>query len=168
MVTHSSILAWRIPWTNEPGGLQVGYRWATLLSKKSDMTKAKAWSSVKCSKTLFCLSFEVELDPCPKATLLFLDCSSLVSNISSVSWLATLGVWSLGLREGPGGWSLFFTNKKWGTARLQCPAVPQGPVWFQSDCNVSSFHCSHPACKYTLYYETVEKFSDLSLDFLLC
>ena len=22
MVTHSSILAWRIPWTKEPGGLQ--------------------------------------------------------------------------------------------------------------------------------------------------
>ena len=32
--THSSILAWRIPWTEEPGGLQsmgsqrVGYNWA--------------------------------------------------------------------------------------------------------------------------------------------
>ena len=31
--THSSILAWRIPWTEEPGGLQsMGY-------KESDMTK---------------------------------------------------------------------------------------------------------------------------------
>ena len=34
MVTHPSILAWRIPWTEEPGGLQsmesqrVGYNWA--------------------------------------------------------------------------------------------------------------------------------------------
>ena len=33
--THSSILAWRIPWTEEPGGLQsmgsqrVGHNWAT-------------------------------------------------------------------------------------------------------------------------------------------
>ena len=27
MATHSSILAWRIPWTEEPGGLQsVGYQ----------------------------------------------------------------------------------------------------------------------------------------------
>ena len=37
MVTHSSILAWRIPWTKEPGGLQsigsqrVGHDWATSL-----------------------------------------------------------------------------------------------------------------------------------------
>ena len=35
MATHSSILAWRIPWTEEPGGLQsmgwrrAGYDWAT-------------------------------------------------------------------------------------------------------------------------------------------
>ena len=35
MATHSSILAWRIPWAEEPGGLQsmgsqrVGHSWAT-------------------------------------------------------------------------------------------------------------------------------------------
>ena len=38
MATHSSILAWRIPWTEKPGGLQstgsqrVGHDWATSLS----------------------------------------------------------------------------------------------------------------------------------------
>ena len=37
MVTHSSILAWRVPWTEEPGRLQstgsqkVGHNWATSL-----------------------------------------------------------------------------------------------------------------------------------------
>ena len=37
MATHSSTLAWRIPWTEEPGGLQsmgsqrVGHNWATWL-----------------------------------------------------------------------------------------------------------------------------------------
>ena len=37
MATHSRILAWRIPWTKEPGGLQstgsqrVGHDWVTLL-----------------------------------------------------------------------------------------------------------------------------------------
>ena len=33
MVTHSSILAWRIPWTEEPGGLQ------SMGSKESDTTE---------------------------------------------------------------------------------------------------------------------------------
>ena len=38
MATHSSLLAWRIPWTEEPGGLhstglqRVGHDWATSLS----------------------------------------------------------------------------------------------------------------------------------------
>ena len=37
MATHSSVLAWRIPWTEEPGGLQSqgGVRGR----KESDMTK---------------------------------------------------------------------------------------------------------------------------------
>ena len=33
MATHSSILAWRIPWTEEPGGLLF------MGSKESDMTE---------------------------------------------------------------------------------------------------------------------------------
>ena len=33
MATHSSILAWRIPWTGEPGGLQ------SMGLQESDMTK---------------------------------------------------------------------------------------------------------------------------------
>ena len=33
MATHSSILAWRIPWTEEPGGLQSAVR------KESDTTE---------------------------------------------------------------------------------------------------------------------------------
>ena len=32
MATHSSLLAWRIPWTEEPGGLQ------SMGHKESDMT----------------------------------------------------------------------------------------------------------------------------------
>ena len=33
MATHSSILAWRIPWTEEPGGLQ------SMAHKELDMTE---------------------------------------------------------------------------------------------------------------------------------
>ena len=33
IATHSSILAWRIPWTEEPGGLQ------SMSHKESDMTE---------------------------------------------------------------------------------------------------------------------------------
>ena len=32
MATHSSILAWEVPWTEEPGGLQ------PMVSQESDMT----------------------------------------------------------------------------------------------------------------------------------
>ena len=60
MATHSSILAWRIPWTEEPGGLQstgsqrVGHDWATSLhfsnyhklreTKEGDVTKCHGGS----------------------------------------------------------------------------------------------------------------------------
>ena len=46
MATHSSILAWRIPWTEEPGGLQstgsqrVGHDWVTSLS----LSERVSWS----------------------------------------------------------------------------------------------------------------------------
>ena len=46
MATHSSILAWRIPWTEEPGGLQpmesqrVGHNEAIKLARKLRHGKA--------------------------------------------------------------------------------------------------------------------------------
>ena len=46
MATHSSILAWRIPWTEEPGGLQ------SMDHKESDMTEQLTlllFHSHKCS-----------------------------------------------------------------------------------------------------------------------
>ena len=42
MAPHSSALAWKIPWTGEPGGLQsmgslrVGHNWATSLSRTGE------------------------------------------------------------------------------------------------------------------------------------
>ena len=49
MATHSSTLAWKIPWTEEPGRLQsmgllrVGYDWATSLSLFTFMHWRRKW-----------------------------------------------------------------------------------------------------------------------------
>ena len=56
MTTHSSTLAWKIPWTEEPGGLQsmrsqrVGHDWAT---------------SLHSLRLLHTLSLEKEMEPTP-------------------------------------------------------------------------------------------------------
>ena len=42
METHSSILPWRIPWTEEPGGLQ------SIGSKKSNKTKVTEHTAQVC------------------------------------------------------------------------------------------------------------------------
>ena len=45
MATHSTTLAWKIPWTEEPGGLQsmelqrVGHNWVTSLSLSPDVSR---------------------------------------------------------------------------------------------------------------------------------
>ena len=62
---HSSILAWRIPWTAEPGGLQsmgsqrVGHDWATSLSFN---ISCKA-SEVVMNSHSFCLPGEMCISP---------------------------------------------------------------------------------------------------------
>ena len=49
MATHSSTLAWRVPWTEEPGGLQsmesqrVGHNWAPSLSLFTFMHWRRKW-----------------------------------------------------------------------------------------------------------------------------
>ena len=54
MATHSSISAWRIPWTEDPGGLQfmgsqrVRYDWATEQAHNN-------WILYPCMKTDLCL-----------------------------------------------------------------------------------------------------------------
>ena len=47
MATHSSVLAWRIPWTEEPGGLQsIGH-------KKLDMTEVTEHTCIQRIMILF-------------------------------------------------------------------------------------------------------------------
>ena len=46
MATHSSILSWKIPWTEEPGGLQsMGLQRAglNLVTKQQQICKALLW-----------------------------------------------------------------------------------------------------------------------------
>ena len=45
-------------------------------------------------------------------------------------WLATC---PLELRKGPGGWSLFLKNKKWGVQKGLCPGVSQVPAQFHRE-----------------------------------
>ena len=40
MTTHSNILSWRVPWTEEPGTLQ------SMRSQESDMTEATSHSQL--------------------------------------------------------------------------------------------------------------------------
>ena len=71
MATHSSILAWRIPWMEEPGGLQsmgsqrVGYDWATSLSLST-----LSWEDFQ----LLCLLLIVFLSSQRPVTIFFLGC----------------------------------------------------------------------------------------------
>ena len=52
MATHSSTLAWKIPWTEEPGRLQsmgswrVGHDWATSLSLFTFMHWGRKWQPI--------------------------------------------------------------------------------------------------------------------------
>ena len=55
MATHSSILAWKIPWTEEPGRLQsmrsqrVRYDWATLLYSACKLKKQGGYTQPWCT-----------------------------------------------------------------------------------------------------------------------
>ena len=57
MATHSSMLAWRIPWTEEPGGLpSMGWHSRTRLSRHAQAGSDEfpvSWGSVMCKVTGF-------------------------------------------------------------------------------------------------------------------
>ena len=53
MATHSSILAWRIPWTEEPGGLQ------SMVHKESDMTEQRSTYTNSFSWTVLLCPFPI-------------------------------------------------------------------------------------------------------------
>ena len=58
MATHSSILAWRIPWTEKPGGLQsmgsqrVGHSWVTKQKQQGNFNTDFMFTSVQFSHSV--------------------------------------------------------------------------------------------------------------------
>ena len=87
MATHSSILAWRIPWTEEPGGLQstgsqrVGHDWAISLTyscltslysrNQHNIIKQLTVSQFSCSvmsDSLWPRRLQHDRPPCPSPT----------------------------------------------------------------------------------------------------
>ena len=58
MATHSNILAWRIPWTEEPGGLQPMSR------KESNMTERLTLCCTIHSLLFSSMSFDKCIQPC--------------------------------------------------------------------------------------------------------
>ena len=85
MATHASILAWRIPWTEEPGGLQsrglqrVGHNWTTkhkhtdlhVFKMKRPIGKAKNRSFISVSLVFFSPTRTPSLDSSIPVELFF-------------------------------------------------------------------------------------------------
>ena len=63
MATHSSILAWRIPWTEEPGGLQsTGWLWGTHLQVEK-ACRGSPWTVLQTLHVELCLYAPVTHTP---------------------------------------------------------------------------------------------------------
>ena len=68
MATHASILAWRIPWTEEPGGCSPGH-------KKSNVTEANEHTCIRvfvCMCTNVCVYVCDRVDIC--RTIKYSEC----------------------------------------------------------------------------------------------
>ena len=61
MATHSSILAWRIPWTEEPGGLQAGSGGPTCMVEKA--CRGSPWTVLQTLHVELCLHAPVTHTP---------------------------------------------------------------------------------------------------------
>ena len=75
MATHSSILAWRTPWTDEPGGLLSGAMWLVLTQwiSRSDMyhfqAKARLFTALFPGKSKLVTALRANDEPSPSADI---------------------------------------------------------------------------------------------------
>ena len=85
MATHSNILAWRIPWTEEPGGLQsmgsqrVGHDWATKTIKVLNL-------SPKVYAVFILLNFGLFWNPCVNVYCVCVCMHINTHSVVSYSW----------------------------------------------------------------------------------
>ena len=103
MATHSSILAWRVPWSGEPGGLQ------SIGSQRVGHDRVQMHARVS-GGVLILRSFSV------LASGGFVAALPMISNSSNLPFGAQRRSWML-------------AYKKWGTKMPPCPGASQDPAW---------------------------------------
>ena len=98
MATHSSVLAWRIPGTREPGGLpsmgshRVGHDWSDLASKQSccqtgqKMTLLGVWEVLPLPITHICVCEDRFSSQASTKTFLKTECRSRYENSAVFIW----------------------------------------------------------------------------------
>jgi len=132
MTTHSSILAWRIPWTEEPGRLQsmrlqrVGHDW----SNRAHMCHSHLWGTVANGlRTLFQL--DAIIPPLQMRKLGQREVSYLVPGY--IRWRSELGpdptLWALGLPPKTWVWTRRQHVDPWAHTRGNFTAwIPRSPT----------------------------------------
>ena len=81
MATHSSVLAWRIPWTEEPGGLQsmgsqrVGHDWATNTHTHTHTTDSHTHTHTHTHTHIWVSIWNLKLDKTEGMQPNFWDCA---------------------------------------------------------------------------------------------
>ena len=96
MATHSSILAWRIPGTEEPGGLpsmgshRVGHDWSNLAAvAAAGMSMVETLSSLEINHTMVGYSMTACISPCKLPSLGHKSSLPFISSFPS----SALAVW---------------------------------------------------------------------------
>ena len=129
--THSNTLAWRIPWTEEPGGLQsmgsprVGHDWATNCFLFTQGTHSAVEPGTQASRLLghhvLCSAGKPSTSPCPGQPPIF--CSRINSWVTQKSRKPESNVitWASSL-----SWSPVISTKD--------RSLPTGQVFFRVFC----------------------------------
>ena len=88
MATHSSILAWRIPWTEEPGGLQ-----STGSQRVGHNRETSLHHVLNCFRFIFCRSFPALVFLPREAPFNFCLSGKMMISLSNLN--ENLGGWSI-------------------------------------------------------------------------